>query len=182
MHRIKLSNSDVRNYLNEIIRDMAFDDYVPDMVVGVGSPQLPVDGAIPARMLAEYYNAKYEVLTVDFSNKNEQNCSSNCWLAEDAFGAENGPQNILIVLGFNDTNKEIEWIKQDWEMSVYVKEGAHDHCNREIWGQNVRFVALVNDASVDEDCEVFYCGEEVMSSKYHEHTVEFPWNNWWSKQ
>jgi hypoxanthine phosphoribosyltransferase len=102
-------------------------------------------------------------------NENE----SNLWMAEDAFGYEKEPMNILVVDDVNDSGQTFNWIKQDWRSGCLPSSIRWD----EMWGTNVRFATVFNNSA--SDVEVTYTGEEINMTE-DPTCLEFPYENWWA--
>lgn len=193
MSSFSISSNEAKGMLFNIIRDLALDSFTPDLIVGINATGMPADGVIPARLLAEYYDVEVEYITVDFNDKDNPRLTTMCHIPESVVESElrvndDGdtcePMNVLVVLGYNDTNLEINWLKDDWE-SVVNNYGDFNVDKKKfwrenIWGKTVRFAALVNNWMADANRDVSYYGEQIGS--YGEHEVEFPWNEWWSKE
>jgi xanthine phosphoribosyltransferase len=112
---------------SQIVLQMYKDQWTPDYIVGITR-----GGNVPATIITHMTKSRCEALKV--SLRDDGNCESNLWMAEDA---ANGV-NILIVDDINDSGATLNWIKQDWEGSV-----ASDIQ----WNKNVRFAVLTENMS-----------------------------------
>jgi hypoxanthine phosphoribosyltransferase len=156
MKHIKLTDSDIKNQVHDIVRAIIFSKWAPDYIVGI-SPS----GLTPSLMISTYFNIPLFTL--------EQNCSS-CGFAEDAFGYNNkNSQNILIVDNFNNSGNTFQWIINDWQQICL----PHDNRWKSVWHKNVRFASLVNNSD-SNFLEVDYSALEI-----YDESVSFPWNTWW---
>ena len=145
---------DVHNAAMDIVLKMYKDNWMPDYVVGITRGGLPL-----ALRISNLLDCRMETLKVKLrDNKEEEQCESNLWMAEDAFGYV--PQeeqatlkcrwdlgrrkNILIVDDINDTGATFNWIKQDWESSCLPNE---DNAWKAVWANNVRFAVMTENLS-----------------------------------
>jgi xanthine phosphoribosyltransferase len=183
MKKTYLTDANIQGYVNNIIRQMTLDNFIPDYVVGITR-----GGLLPAVMISHYYNVQCETLKVSLRDDGET--ESNLWMAEDAFGAVeleerkilksrwdiNKRKNILIVDDINDTGATFSWIKNDWRSSCLPNE---DDAWDSVWRNNVKFATLI-DNEASEFNEVSYSGSSVNT---HENPTwfVFPWENWWNK-
>jgi hypoxanthine phosphoribosyltransferase len=93
-------------------------------------------------------------------------------MADDAFGYvddqetyknrwdPNTRKNILIVDDINDTGATFNWIKDDWRKSCLPHEESWDT----VWGKNVRFAVMTENAG-SEFADVNYYWDEVNKSE-----------------
>ena len=182
MKKVYYTDEMVKGQVHDIIRAMQKDNWQPDYVVG-----LTRGGLVPANMISQYLDVRMETLKVSLRDSNE--CESNCWMAEDAFGYVNTDvvprpadsvttdpstrKNILIVDDINDTGATLNWIRQDWPSGCLPDDPAW----KEIWNNNVRFAVLVdNQASGFHDID--YSGVEINKAE-EDCWIVFPWEEWW---
>jgi hypothetical protein len=159
MNKRKVTQEEFNRLIGRICRDIAVSNWRPDYVVGI-TP----GGLMPSLMISEYLNVPLNTI-----NKDE----SNLWMAEDAFGYENAPVNILVVDNVNDSDGAIGRIKEDWPSGCLPNS---DRWN-EVWGNNVRFATVFNNTTSTVD--VTYTGEEINMLDEPTH-LEFPYENWWA--
>ena len=87
--KVYYTQNDIEGYLHNIIRGMVADNWRPDYIVG-----LTRGGLIPATMLSHYMNVPMHTLNVSLRDGVDLGSESNLWMAEDAFGYENGDSYI----------------------------------------------------------------------------------------
>lgn len=169
--------------MHELLRQMCLEQWRPDYVVG-----LTRGGLTPAVLISQYLNVPMHALKVSLRD-GQNDCESNLWMAEEAFGYVNeedrgetvnwsnpaARRNILIVDDINDSGATINWLKQDWEAGC-MGTMAPDIW-KEIWGSNVRFAMLVNNES-SEFKDVNYAAQTVNKLEDPQWIV-FPWEEWW---
>ena len=129
---------DVEHQVQEILRQMQRDSWMPDYVVG-----LTRGGLVPANMISQYLDIPMHTLKVSLRDSTD-GPESNLWMAEDAFGYDSNPEttiksnadlkkNILIVddirsarqnfiqfnmenLGFLESLAKLLYVEQDCEV------------------------------------------------------------------
>ena len=158
-----------------ICRDITNSGWRPDYIVGITR-----GGLYPAVLISHYFNIRMHALGV--SLRDSQDCESNLWMAEDAFGydftleTEESNQlmkkNILIVDDINDSGATLNWIVEDWQKNCYPHGNWQD-----IWNQNVRFAVVVDNTKSNAKVKIDYCGLEV--AKEDDDWIVFPYENWW---
>jgi hypoxanthine phosphoribosyltransferase len=179
MKRIELTWQDVEKQVQELLRQLHLDQWRPDYVVG-----LTRGGLIPANLISQYLNCRMETLKVSLRDGNE--CESNLWMAEDAFGYENGMRydpttgdaipgkNILIVDDINDSGATLNWIQQDWMNSCLPDNERWN----QVWGHNVRIACLYDNESSGSKLDVTYSAVTINKANKDVWLV-FPWEDWW---
>jgi hypoxanthine phosphoribosyltransferase len=173
--KVHYSQQDIQGYLHNVIRGMVADNWRPDYIVG-----LTRGGLIPATMLSHYMNVPMHTLNVRLRDGTDEGSESNLWMAEDAFGYDEGGSrpskrhNILVIDDINDQGSTINWIKQDWQSGCL----PHALAWEDIWGANVRFAVLVNNEA-SEFKEISYAGHSINKVEEDVWCV-FPWENWWA--
>ena len=174
MKKVYYTDSIVKGQVHDIIRAIQKDNWRPDYVVG-----LTRGGLVPANMISQYLDVPMETLKVSLRDGNE--CESNCWMAEDAFGypvydamaSGNGRKNILIVDDINDSGVTLNWIKQDWQSGCL----PDDERWAEVWNQNVRFAVLVDNQD-SKFHDIDYSSLEINKAE-EDCWIVFPWEEWW---
>lgn len=197
MNKLIINNEQLKGLVAKICRDITNSGWRPDYVVG-----LTRGGLIPAVMISHYFNVPCETLKVSLRDNN--NCESNLWMAEDALGNEpsidindsndvgsildaassllempEAPtyKNILIVDDINDTGSTINWIIDDWPSGCHPNDPRWEN---DVWNVNVRFAMLVDNLSSDCYVKMDYTGMEINKAE-NDVWVDFPWEEWWTK-
>lgn len=169
--------NDIENACVSICRQMQKDGWIPDYIVGITR-----GGNIPATIISNFLDVRCEALKVSLRDDSE--CESNCWMAEDAFGyvpMEEQPtyksrwdinrrSKILVVDDINDTGATFNWIKRDWQSSCLPYETtAWDS----VWTKNVRFAVITENLSSSFN-DVSYHAHEVNKAEEDVWLV-YPW-------
>jgi hypoxanthine-guanine phosphoribosyltransferase len=170
MNKLVISNIEFKGMLINIARQMAKDHWRPDYIVG-----LTRGGLQAAVMLSHYLDVPMHTLNVSLRDS-DTGPESNLWMAEDAFGYNKPPKNILIVDDINDSGATLNWIMRDWPSGCFP-DGTRWS---EMWGTNVRFAVLVDNLASNCVREVDYCGLEINKAE-EDVWVEFPYEEWWTK-
>lgn len=184
MNLLNLSNSHLRNCVHAIIRQLNADGFKPDYIVGVTR-----GGLIPAVMISHYLKVPMHTLKVSLLEGSDDDCESNLWMSEDAFGYvpkdeqeiikcrwdSTKKKKILIVDDINDTGATFNWIKKDWQSSCLPNE---DLAWKHVWKNNVRFATLVDNESSNFH-DVKYSGMSINKTEDPDIWVNFPWESWW---
>jgi xanthine phosphoribosyltransferase len=175
MKRIELSWRDVEKQVQELLRQMHQDQWQPDYVVG-----LTRGGLVPANLISQYLNCRMETLKVSLRDDNQ--CESNLWMAEDAFGYTNhdpmcsgdGRKKILIVDDINDSGATLNWIMQDWPSGCLPDNERWG----EVWGNNVRVAVLVDNEASAAAMPINYSAMDINKAE-EDSWIVFPWEDWW---
>jgi hypoxanthine phosphoribosyltransferase len=180
MKKVYVSWHDVQRQVQELVRQMWLDKWTPDYVVGITR-----GGLTPANLISQYLDCPMETLKVRLQDGEAEDCESNLWMAEDAFGYEttnlrgSNPalrKNILIVDDINDSGATLNWIKRDWETSCLPKNSAW----ADVWGNNVRIATLYDNESSECVMDVNYAAETI--NKHNDpQWIVFPWEEWWRR-
>ena len=170
MKKIYYTWQDVEHQTQEILRQIQASDWRPDYVVG-----LTRGGLVPANLISQYLGCRMETLKVSLRDDTE--CESNLWMAEDAFGHEmERPKNILIVDDINDTGATLNYIHQDWPSGCLP-----DHARwSAVWGTNVRVAVLVDNESSKSEVPISYSAVDINKAE-QDSWIVFPWEEWWQR-
>jgi xanthine phosphoribosyltransferase len=170
MNKIYYTWSDVEHHTQEILRQIHADAWRPDYVVG-----LTRGGLVPANLISQYLGCRMETLKVSLRDDTE--CESNLWMAEDAFGHEmEQPKNILIVDDINDTGATLNYIREDWPSGCFPDNPRWT----EIWGSNVRIAVLVDNESSKSEVPISYSAVDINKAE-QDSWIVFPWESWWQR-
>lgn len=185
MNTLTIDHKKFQSLVSEIARQITLSDWRPDYIVGITR-----GGLLPAVMLSHYFNVPCETLKVSLRDGSDQ--ESNLWMAEDAFGylnTEDIPRpsdmpasdpelqkNILIVDDINDTGATFNWIMGDWPASCM----PNDTNWHKVWGNNVKFAVLVDNAASKCNVTMNYFGMEIDKAQ-EDVWVDFPYETWWQK-
>ena len=170
MNKIYYTWRDVEHHTQEILRQICSDSWRPDYVVG-----LTRGGLIPANLISQYLGCRMETLKVSLRDDTE--CESNLWMAEDAFGHEmDRPKNILIVDDINDTGATLNYIREDWPSGCFPDNPRWT----EVWGSNVRVAVLVDNESSKSEIPVSYSAVDINKAE-QDSWIVFPWEEWWQR-
>lgn len=151
----------------DILRQMQQQQWKPDYVVG-----LTRGGLTPAVMISQYLDVPMYSLKVSLRHGGED-CESNLWMAEDAYGYEKDPVNILIVDDINDSGATMEWIKQDWQGACLPTDPRWPG----VWNNNVKFAVCYNNVTSSFQ-NIDYAAKEINKLEDPQWIV-FPWEEWW---
>lgn len=165
MKKIYYSWKDVEGACLELARQVITSQWRPDYIVGITR-----GGAIPAVMLSQFFNIPMRPLQVSLRDSGD--CVSDLGMAEDAFGHEEDPKNILIVDDINDQGSTIAWIKKDWPSGCFPD---HNQWTK-TWGHNVRFATLTNNMASKETVD--YSVWEVNKAE-EDCWLVYPWEEFW---
>lgn len=170
MNKIYYTWRDVEHYTQEILRQICSDSWRPDYVVG-----LTRGGLVPANLISQYLGCRMETLKVSLRDDTE--CESNLWMAEDAFGHNmEHPKNILIVDDINDTGATLNYIREDWPSGCFPDNPRWT----EVWGSNVRVAVLVDNESSKSEIPVSYSAVDINKAE-QDSWIVFPWEEWWQR-
>ena len=170
MNKIYYTWSDVEHHTQEILRQICSDSWRPDYVVG-----LTRGGLVPANLISQYLGCRMETLKVSLRDDTE--CESNLWMAEDAFGHEmERPKRILIVDDINDTGATLNYIREDWPSGCFPDNPRWT----EVWGSNVRVAVLVDNESSKSEIPVSYSAVDINKAE-QDSWIVFPWEEWWQR-
>jgi xanthine phosphoribosyltransferase len=132
-------------------------------------------GLVPANLISQYLGCRMETLKVSLRDDTE--CESNLWMAEDAFGHEmERPKRILIVDDINDTGATLNYIREDWPSGCFPDNPRWT----EVWGSNVRVAVLVDNESSKSEIPVSYSAVDLNKAE-QDSWIVFPWEEWWQR-
>ena len=170
MKKQLVSWTDVAHQVQEILRQMQRDEWMPDYVVG-----LTRGGLVPANLISQYLNIPMHTLKVKL--RDHADTESNLWMPVDAFGDnETGGANILIVDDINDSGATLNWIKQDWQASCL----PNDERWLDVWNNNVRIATLFDNESSKSELTVDYSAVTINKAE-EDVWIDFPWESWWTR-
>ena len=175
MNKLIINDAEFKGLVAKICRDITLTDWRPDYIVG-----LTRGGLLPAVMISQYFDIPCETLKISLRDGEE--CESNCWMAEDAFGynaAEIGDplcKNILVVDDINDQGSTLNWLMNDWQGSCLPGDPRWEH----VWNQNVKFAVVVDNLSSKCNTKMDFVGMEVNKAE-NDVWIEFPYEEWWTK-
>jgi hypoxanthine phosphoribosyltransferase len=160
---------DVERAAQSIIMQMYKDEWRPDYIVGLTRGGLPL-----AVLISHMASIRMETLKVKLRDldDNEDGCESNCWMAEDAFGYNKEPMNILIVDDINDTGATFNWITKDWQAGCLPGDDKW----QSVWNNNVRFATLTDNLASEFTEHCAYTCHEINKSEEDVWLV-YPWEN-----
>ena len=159
--------TDIERMCVSIVNQMYKDNWRPDYIVG-----LTRGGNVPATIISNMTGIRCEALKVSLRDGDDSESESNCWMAEDAFGHNKEPMNILIVDDINDTGATFNWIMKDWQSSCL----PHDDKWQNIWNNNVRFATLTDNLASEFTEHCAYTCHEINKSDEDVWLV-YPWEN-----
>ena len=157
---------DIETMCTSIVNQMYTDNWRPDYIVG-----LTRGGNIPATIISNMTGIRCEALKVSLRD-DEMGPESNCWMAEDAFGYNKEPTNILIVDDINDTGATFNWIMKDWQSSCLPGDDKW----QSVWNNNVRFATLTDNLASEFTENCAYTCHEINKSEEDVWLV-YPWEN-----
>lgn len=171
--------NDVHDAALNIVIQMYKDNWRPDYVVGITRGGLPL-----ALRISQLLDCRMETLKVKLrDNKAGEECETNCWMSEDAFGYVEQEErsaeyqrsdvyikkNILVIDDINDTGATFSWIKQDWQSSCL----PNDPNWNTVWGQNVRFAVMTENLSSEFEGVNYYWHE--VNKAEEDVWLVYPW-------
>ncbi len=158
--------TDIERMCVSIVNQMYADNWRPDYIVG-----LTRGGNIPATIISNMTGIRCEALKVSLRDDDSES-ESNCWMAEDAFGYNKEPMNILIVDDINDTGATFNWIMKDWQAGCLPNDDKWQN----VWNNNVRFATLTDNLASEFTEHCAYTCHEINKSEEDVWLV-YPWEN-----
>ena len=179
----RISIGEVKNAVQEILRQMHLDNFRPNYVVGITR-----GGLLPAKMISHYLKVPMYTLDVSLRDNVQEGPESNLWMPCDAFGYIDEEERaitksrwdvskrkkILIVEDINDSGATLNWIKQDWQAGCFPDESSWET----VWNETVKFATLINNESSSFD-DVDYFADTINRIETPDLWVDFPWESWW---
>ena len=157
---------DIETMCTSIVNQMYTDNWRPDYIVG-----LTRGGNVPATIISNMTGIRCEALKVSLRDDDSES-ESNCWMAEDAFGYNKEPMNILIVDDINDTGATFNWITKDWRAGCLPNDDKWQN----VWNNNVRFATLTDNLASEFTEHCAYTCHEVNKAEKDVWLV-YPWEN-----
>jgi hypoxanthine phosphoribosyltransferase len=162
-NKLPLSWNQIEKYCTEISISILKSGFKPDYVVGITR-----GGLVPAVLISHTLEVPMHTLQVQLRDGKPNDCESNCWMSEDAFGYAENAKNILVVDDINDSGDTINWIKWDWRGTCLPNDPKWDT----VWGMNVRFATVVNNLGSKETVD--YSAFEINKTE-NDIWIDFPW-------
>jgi xanthine phosphoribosyltransferase len=163
MNKLVIKNKKFKSLISDICKQIAFDNWRPDYIVGISR-----GGLLPAVMISHYFEIPMKPLQVSLRDGGD--CVSDLGMAEDAFGGK----KILIVDDINDQGSTVNWIKKDWPSGCFPDDTRWET----VWGNNVRFAVVVDNLSSQSKINMSYWGMEVNKAE-EDVWIDFPYEEWW---
>ena len=159
--------TDIERMCVSIVNQMYADNWRPDYIIG-----LTRGGNVPATIISNMTGIRCEALKVSLRDDGrDMGPESNLWMAEDAFGYEIAPKNILIVDDINDTGATFNWIKEDWPLGCLPDDPRWE----KVWGGNVRFATLTENLASNFSDVRYTCHE--INKAEEDIWLVYPWEN-----
>jgi hypoxanthine phosphoribosyltransferase len=162
-NKLPISWNQIEKYCTEISISILKSGFKPDYVVGITR-----GGLVPAVLISHILEVPMQTLQVQLRDGKPNDCESNCWMSEDAFGYTENAKNILVVDDINDGGDTINWIKWDWRSTCLPNDPKWDT----VWGKNVRFATVVNNLGSKETVD--YSALEINKTE-NDVWIDFPW-------
>ena len=165
---------DVERMCVSIVNQMYADNWRPDYIVGITR-----GGNVPATIISNMTGIRCEAIKVSLRD-NDSESESNCWMAEDAFGYNDGTKvtagplekKILIVDDINDTGATFNWITKDWQAGCLPDDPKWNR----VWGNNVKFATLTDNLASESINPIAYTCHEVNKAEEDVWLV-YPWEH-----
>jgi hypoxanthine phosphoribosyltransferase len=188
-----ITHEEMRGLISKICRQIHISNWKPDYIVGIVR-----GGLTPAVMISQYLNIPMHTLNISLRDQN--NCESNLWMSEDAFGyvqqekrsdvhfevsyipvSESASddtvrKNILIVDDINDSGATLNWLINDWQSTCLNDSPVWNN----VWNNNVKFAVVVDNLASNFTKKIDFAGLEI--NKVENNVwIDFPWEDWWTK-
>lgn len=176
MNKRYINDAEHKKLVSNIVRQIVLSDWRPDMVVGITR-----GGLTAATMISHYFDVPMHALKISLRG-GQEDCESNLWLSEYAFGYElndnidyaSNCKNILIVDDINDSGATFNWLMQDWQSSCLPNDPRWSN----VWNQNVRFAVVIDNTASKSNVAMDFVGEEI--TKKPDDWIVFPYESWWA--
>lgn len=171
MNKVEISWQNFDKLCSDLAMQVTKSGFKPDYIVGLSRGGLPL-----AVVLSHLLEVPMHTLKVTLRDGVEEDCDHNLWMGEDAIGygstgcLEDQKANILIVDDINDTGATYSWIKNDWRQSCLPNFAEWNT----VFGHNVKFAVLVNNASSKETAD--YAAMQIDKSS-DPIWIVFPWES-----
>jgi len=146
----------IDRWCQRIALDILKTDWRPDYIVG-----LTRGGLVPGVILSHLLDVPMHTLKVSLRDDSCDN-ETNCWMPEDVTQAK----NVLIVDDINDTGETLDWIRDNWEKSVFKGDIAYH------WHKRIKIAVIVNNLASNE--QIDWCAIDINKTEDPSWIV-FPW-------
>ena len=163
MSRILYTWNALKNDLANITRDMANDDWRPDVIVGVAR-----GGNVPAVMLSHYYDANYKSIKVQFRDRQPGQTSIVSEMTDFPTSFRTNKTNVLVVDDINDSGQTFQHIKTNLEK---ITSFDQEHI------PVVKYAALVDNI---HSCFTVDYSQLEINKEEDPSWIVFPWEEWWT--
>lgn len=163
MNKQYYTHEDIEKLTRKIAFQIANSNWRPDYIVGITR-----GGLIPAVYLSHWLDIPMWTLKVAL--RDNADTETNAWMAEDAYGYNEAPKNILIVDDINDTGATLDWIINNWQGNPVSKDKHWE----DVWNNNVRFAVLIDNQSSKFSRKIDYVGKEINKAE-RDVWIVYPW-------
>jgi uncharacterized protein len=167
MNKFPITQSEFNTHIHSICQQIASSKWQPDYVVGISR-----GGLSAAVMISHYFDIPMKPLQVSLRDSGE--CVSDCGMAEDAFGFDGDPRNILVVDDINDSGATLNWLMDDWPKLCLPNDPKWNN----VWNNNVKFAVVVDNLSSKCNVKMDFAAIEVNKAE-KDVWIEFPYEIWW---
>lgn len=161
---------DVERAADSIVAQMCKDQWCPEYITGINRGGLPL-----AMLLSHKLDTKMYTVDIQLRDGKENDCESNLWLAEWAFGYVdqedrdtyksrwdcNKRKKILVVDDINDSGATFNWLTNDWQSGCLPGE---QHAWDAVWDNSTRFATMTENLNSEFD-KVRYSWDQVNKSE-----------------
>jgi len=167
MNKFPITQTEFNSYIHNICQQIVASKWQPDYVVGISR-----GGLTAAVMISHYFHVPMKPLQISLRDGGD--CVSDCGMAEDAFGFDGAPKNILVVDDINDSGATLNWLMKDWPSLCLPNDSRWQN----IWNNNVKFSVVVDNLSSECNIKVDFSAVEVNKAE-KDVWIEFPYEIWW---